>query len=74
MSNNPRGRPKGSLNTKNVILKDMILQALDKVGGAEYLFNQALCNPTAFMTLLGKILPLDVNSNVDGKLTITWEK
>lgn len=67
-------RPVGSTNARNVALKQMIINALEKAGGAEYLFNQALVNPSAFMTLVGKVLPLDVNSNVDGKLTITWEK
>ncbi len=67
-------RPVGSTNARNMALKQMIINALEKAGGVDYLFGQALSNPTAFMTLIGKTLPLDVNSNVDGKLTITWEK
>jgi hypothetical protein len=35
----------------------MILGALDEAGGQEYLTRQAEKNPTAFMTLLGKVLP-----------------
>ena len=38
-------------------LKDMILGALDNLGGQEYLKRQGEENPVAFMTLLGKVLP-----------------
>lgn len=54
-------RTKGSLNTKNIALKTMILNALEKVGGPEYLVRQANTNPTAFMTLIGKLIPIDVD-------------
>lgn len=39
----------------------MILQALDNKGGVSYLETQADSNPTAFLTLVGKVLPLQVN-------------
>lgn len=69
------GRPKGSLNKTTGLLKDMILQALDGAGGAEYLQKQATENPAAFMTLVGKVLPLQVNhaDNEGGKLVVTWQ-
>lgn len=67
-------RPKGSLNTKSVILKEMILAALDKAGGQDYLCQQAKENPTAFLTLIGKVLPLAISPEGSGKLTVTWEK
>ena len=50
----------------------MIVQALDKAGGVDYLIAQAGENPTAFMTLLGKVLPLQVAGDPDNPLrTIT---
>jgi len=55
---NPNGRPKGSLNKITKSLKEMILGALDEAGGVEYLLTQAKTNPTAFLTLVGKVLPL----------------
>jgi hypothetical protein len=55
------------------MLKTMILNALDRVGGELYLQKQAKENPTAFMTLIGKVLPLSLDTD-KGKLTITWEK
>lgn len=39
----------------------MITGALSAVGGQKYLEQQAVENPVAFMTLLGKIVPKDVN-------------
>lgn len=66
-------RPVGSMNTKNIMLKTMILNALERAGGEDYLARQAEENPTAFMTLIGKVLPMAVDAG-DGKLTISWEK
>jgi len=41
-------------------LKDIILKALNEGGGGAYLMRQANENPAAFMTLLGRVLPLQV--------------
>lgn len=54
------GRPKGIPNKVTGALKDMILAALDESGGVDYLVEQAKQNPGAFMTLIGKVLPLQV--------------
>lgn len=56
------GRPKGSLNKTTAQVKDMILEALDGAGGVDYLQEQARENPTAFLTLVGKVLPLQLSS------------
>ena len=54
------GRPKGSKNKYPIALKEMILQALDKAGGVDYLLHQAHENPSVFLGLVGKTLPLTV--------------
>lgn len=59
------GRVKGTPNKATAQLKDMILQALDEAGGINYLLHQSRENPTAFMTLVGKVLPLQVNGAGD---------
>ena len=64
------GRPKGVPNKNTTALKDMILQALHGVGGMNYLMTQAGENPTAFMTLVGRVLPLDTNMNHSGNIGI----
>jgi len=55
------GRQKGTPNKLNADVKGMILEALNGVGGVRYLQRQADENPTAFMTLVGKVLPTQVN-------------
>lgn len=65
-----KGRPKGSTNARNMMLKQMILNALERVGGIEYLSKQAKENPSAFLTLIGKVLPQDVNNNHSGGIKI----
>lgn len=60
------GRPKGKPNRTTALLKDAILQAADKAGGKDglvgYLTEQAEKNPGPFMSLLGKILPMQVDA------------
>lgn len=63
-----KGRPKGAVNKTTAAVKDMILQALSNKGGVKYLEDQADKNPTAFLTLVGKVLPLDVNAT--GSITV----
>jgi hypothetical protein len=65
------GRAKGASNKVTAQLKDMILGALDDVGGQEYLANQARENPTAFLSLIGKVLPTTLTGNVGLDVQIT---
>jgi hypothetical protein len=51
------GRKPGTPNKENKALREMILGALDKVGGEDYLARQAIENPGPFMGLIGKVLP-----------------
>jgi hypothetical protein len=51
------GRPKGSQNKIPVALKEMILRALDKLGGEDYLVTLGIENSSAFSSLVGKVLP-----------------
>jgi hypothetical protein len=57
------GRRKGTPNKLNADVKAMILGALHDAGGQQYLTQQARENPTAFLTLLGKVLPATINAN-----------
>lgn len=63
------GRPKGSQNKTTALLKDAILKAAEQAGNkvgsdglVSYLELQASENPGPFMSLLGKVLPMDVTS------------
>jgi hypothetical protein len=58
------GRKKGTPNKISSALKDAILEAAERAGGEDgivgYLVVQALANPVAFMSLLGKVLPMTI--------------
>lgn len=42
-------------------MKDVILGALSDAGGEAWLVEQARKSPVAFMALIGRVLPLQVN-------------
>lgn len=50
----------------------MVLEALDRAGGVQYLQTQANASPAAFISLLGKVLPMQVNAS--GGFTIVVRK
>lgn len=60
-----KGRPKGATNKLTRTIKEAIEQAFDKVGGADYLATMAVQEPVAFMTLLGKVLPTQLNADIN---------
>jgi hypothetical protein len=75
-----KGRPKGAKNKNSKLLKDAILEAAELAGGKRgmvaYLQLQAEANPTAFMALMGKVLPLQVTgSGAQGEheFVIKWK-
>lgn len=55
------GRPKGLQNKTTVTIREAILKAFDKAGGADYLARMADEQPAAFMSLLSKVLPTQIN-------------
>ena len=65
------GRKRGTPNKLTGDLKEMILGALDDAGGRAYLAKQALDNPSAFMTLVGKVLPLQLTGKDGGPIATT---
>jgi len=72
----PSGRPKGVRN-KLTNLRDAVLEAFDRVGGAEYLVRLAegtQSDRAAFVSLMNKVLPTQINQQVDGgiKLELSW--
>lgn len=72
MAGRPKGLPKtggrkpGVTNKVTATVKEAIEAAFDQVGGVNYLARMAEEQPTAFMTLLGKVLPAQINANVTG--------
>jgi hypothetical protein len=64
------GRKPGVPNKLTSDLKGMILGALAGAGGEAYLQRQADENPSAFLTLIGKVLPTTLTGEGGGALRI----
>lgn len=64
------GRTKGTPNKLTGELKGMILAALDGAGGIDYLIRTADSHPAAFLSLVGKVLPMQVTGEGDGPLVV----
>lgn len=77
LTNAGKGRPKGAVNKTTALLKDAILQAAERAGNkvgddglVSYLEMQAEANPGPFMSLLGKVLPMQIaGTGEDGEPT-----
>lgn len=65
------GRPKGSGDKISRGVKEMVIAALNGVGGQAYLEEQAVENPKAFLALIGKVIPLQVAGALDHTLNVT---
>lgn len=68
------GRPKGVPNKMTGEVRAMLLEALDKAGGAEYLLQQAQANPSSFMALVGKCLPTKLEGDAEAPVTIVVKR
>jgi hypothetical protein len=68
----PKGRVRrlrGNKLTRDI--KEMILGALSAGGGQKWLEEQMKANPVAFMTLLGKILPMQLTGSASEEIKIS---
>ena len=64
------GREKGTPNKLTKALKEMILGAIDDAVGQAYFAAQAEENPTAFLAVVGRILPMTVAGDSDNPLKV----
>lgn len=60
------GRPKGVPNKQTKEIKEMLMQSLEDVGGADYFTQLSTVNPAAYASLLGKIIPAEVKNQITG--------
>lgn len=70
------GRPKGAPNKTTALLKDAILQAATKAGDGDmvaYLEKQAKETPASFLTLLGKVLPMQLTGEDGGAIQVAFK-
>jgi hypothetical protein len=67
------GRPKGARNKITRNIQEAITEAFEKAGGAKYLERIAHDDPKTFCALLGKVLPMQVDASVTGRLVVVIE-
>lgn len=60
---NPNGRPAGVPNQYTQEIRDMVREALEGVGGVNYLMLMAVTRPDLFLPLVGRTLPLKLQSD-----------
>jgi len=68
------GRPKGSLDKGNALIREMVVEALNEAGGVAYLVECAKDPKTtsAFLSLIGKVLPVQISGEGGGPVqTVT---
>ena len=68
-----KGRPKGQPNRLTKTMKEAIEKAFQNVG--EHLYLEKMANGTAtdrqaFMALIGRLLPMQVNSNIEARIRV----
>ncbi|MDR6768626.1 hypothetical protein J2W88_003930 [Acidovorax delafieldii] len=77
----PKGGSRKGIPNKNTgLIREMIAKALDQAGGVEYLVDCAHDprSKSAFLGLIGKVMPVqveaDVNANVNGSIEVRFVK
>jgi len=60
-----RGRPPGSPNKQSAAVKQCLINAFEAMGGHKNLVKWALENQTEFYKLWAKLIPVQVDGNVN---------
>ena len=65
------GRKAGTPNKTTVALKDAIVAAFHKTGGVDYLVWLSKEYPSAYATLLGRVLPTEFDASLTAQVSMT---
>ena len=68
------GRKKGTENKTTATLKQMIIAAMDEVGGKDYLVKISESDPKAFLAFVGKIIPTEIQADIKEVIDSTDEE
>jgi len=64
------GRKKGVANKITTDMRAIVLEALDKLGGAEWLAKQAEKAPKDFMQMLSKMIPKAIDQRINESINL----
>ena len=65
------GRKAGTPNKTTVALRDAIVAAFHKTGGVDYLVWLSNEHPSAYATLLGRVLPTEFDASLTAQVNMT---
>lgn len=71
-SGNPAGKPKGAVNKTTTAIKEAFREAFERRGGVDALVLWAEGNETEFYRLASKLIPTEVQAQIEGGLTVSW--
>jgi hypothetical protein len=60
-----KGRAKGTPNRTTREIKEIVLEALDRLGGPEYLERVGLEKPEVFCQLLARVIPSQIKAELE---------
>ena len=64
------GRKAGTANKTTIALKDAIVAAFHKTGGVDYLVWLSKEHPSAYATLLGRVLPTQLDGTLAAQIEV----
>ncbi len=76
MANNPPkspGRPKGSVNKVGATAKENIIAVFTRLGGTAEMAKWAEDNQTEFYKLYARLLPTELEGNLNANLTVLMD-
>jgi len=60
------------MGKQHALIRDMVIGALEDVGGQDYLAEQARLNPSTFLMLVAKVLPLQLIGDDEKPIAIDF--
>lgn len=73
-SGNPAGKPKGAKNKITRDMKEAVMEAFNRLGGADYLVavgkSRAAANKRAMLQMFGKMIPMQLTGEGGGAIII----
>lgn len=63
------GRQKGTPNKVTRAVRELVVEALDDVGGKDWLIKLAKEDPKTFSGLIGRVIPTQIEGQLDTSVT-----
>ena len=64
VSGNPRGRPRGTRNKVSESIRAQFAEALERLGGVDYLVEVGRKHPRLFVSVIARVMPKEIHAQV----------